>query len=114
MDAKKAIEFLEREIILYETDVCHEGDGTPDGDWISALRTAIRALQKDIGQKPIECVDLYPPEQFACPVCGGCVGRHKTYRKVNNLIGEMLDDCKIEYPYCLECGQKIDWSEWSK
>ena len=72
---------------------------------------AIAALEKHDGKKPIEAKNVYPPEQFECPVCGCCVGRHKTLRKVNDLLGEVLTDCKVEFNFCPDCGQRIDWSD---
>ena len=69
------------------------------------------ALEKQIPKKPIEVKNIYPPEQFECPVCGSCVGRHKTLRKINELLGETLTDCKVEFKYCCECGQRMDWGE---
>jgi hypothetical protein len=77
-----------------------------------ALCKAVDALAKQIPMKPIEEKNLYPPEQFACPVCGGCVGRHKTLKRINNTLGDALQDCKVEFSYCLECGQRIDWSDY--
>ena len=74
-----------------------------------ALDMAIAALEKQEGKKPIEAKNVYPPEQFECPVCGCCVGRHKTLRKVNDLLGEVLTDCKVEFNFCPDCGQKILW-----
>lgn len=76
-----------------------------------ALNIAIKALEKQIPKKPIEAKNIYPPEQFECPVCGSCVGRHKTVKKINDAWGEILTDCKVEFAYCCECGQKQDWSE---
>lgn len=78
---------------------------------IETVDMAISALEKQEGKKPIEVKNVYPPEQFECPVCGCCVGRHKTLRKVNDLIGEVLTDCKVEFNFCPDCGQRIDWSD---
>lgn len=78
---------------------------------IEAVDVAIAALEKHDGKKPIEAKNVYPPEQFECPVCGCCVGRHKTLRKVNDLLGEVLTDCKVEFNFCPDCGQRIDWSD---
>ena len=78
-------------------------------EYKEALEMAVKALEKQIPKKAIEAKNIYPPEQFECPVCGGCVGRHKTLKKINDIVGEILMDCKVEYAYCLECGQRIWW-----
>lgn len=76
---------------------------------IEAIDMAISALEKQEGKKPIEAKNVYPPEQFECPVCGCCVGRHKTLRRVNDLFGEVLTDCVVDFDFCPDCGQKILW-----
>lgn len=73
------------------------------------FNTVILLANKEKPKKPKEAKDLYPPEQFECPVCGCCVGRHKTLRKINDAMGEGLTDCKMEFKHCPECGQHIDW-----
>ena len=80
-------------------------------DILEAHRMAISALEKQEGKKPIEAKNVYPPEQFECPVCECCVGRHKTLRRVNDLLGEVLTDCAVEFDFCPDCGQRIDWSD---
>lgn len=74
-----------------------------------AFDMAISALEKQEGKKPIEAKNVYPPEQFECPVCGCCVGRHKTLCRVNDLLGEVLTDCVVEFDFCPDCGHKILW-----
>lgn len=75
----------------------------------TAAKMAISALEKRVGKKPKEVKNVYPPEQFECPACGCCVGRHKTLWKVNDLLGEVLTDCGVEFNFCPDCGQKILW-----
>lgn len=78
---------------------------------VKAIYMAISALEKQEGKKPKEARNIYPPEQFECPVCGCCVGRHKTLRRVNDLFGEVLTDCVVEFDFSPDCGQRIDWSD---
>lgn len=84
-----------------------------EAEWVKsnneAIDMAIAALEQQEGKMPKEARNIYPPEQFECPVCGCCVGRHKTLRKVNDLLGEVLTDCKVEFNFCPDCGQKILW-----
>ena len=47
MTREEAIQELKEDKMLYETDVCHAGDGTPDGRLLEALDMAIEALQTD-------------------------------------------------------------------
>lgn len=44
MTREEAIKELKEDKMLYETDVCHAGDGTPDGRLLEALDMAIVAL----------------------------------------------------------------------
>lgn len=53
-----------------------------------ATRKAVRiAIDKQIPQKP-KIVSYGNYSHSACPVC----------------------NCRVLTPYCMECGQKIDWS----
>lgn len=45
MTREEAIHELQEDKRLYETDVCHAGDGSPDGRLLEALDMAIEALQ---------------------------------------------------------------------
>ena len=99
MENREAIEILSRPFDM---------KNVPQ-DILEAHKMAISALEKQDGKKPNEAKNVYPSEQFECPVCGCCVGRHKTLRKVNDLIGEVLTDCKVEFNFCPDCGQKILW-----
>mgnify|MGYP001275499895 CR=1 FL=1 len=67
---------------------------------ITALETAIGALEKQLPKKPNFEGDGYDPDgtfvydTWECPNCGECY--------------EVDYD---DYDYCPKCGQKIDWSE---
>lgn len=47
MTREEAIRELREDKALYETDNCHAGDGSPDGDLLEAIDMAIEALQAD-------------------------------------------------------------------
>ena len=63
---------------------------------IELRQTAIEALEKQLVKKPIEIDDAYTPKigEFRVAKCPNC-------RK------EVSD----RFDVCLECGQKLDWSE---
>ena len=75
--------------------------GTPD-----KCRAAVEK-QKEI--KPKELKNIYPSGQYECHVCGCCVGKHKYFKSTP--LGETLANCKMEFNYCPDCGQKLDWSD---
>lgn len=54
------------------------------------LDLAINALKKQIPKKPIHRV-AYAPAISNCPICGDLLMKNA--------------------PYCVSCGQAIDWSE---
>jgi hypothetical protein len=63
--------------------------------------TAVEALEKQIPYKPKEYEDKF----YACK-CGNCV----LYKWEH--YPDVLTPKEIEgLPYCLACGQKLDWSE---
>ena len=93
-DNDKVAEWLE-ELKQYRTI------GTPE-----ECRAAVEK-QKEI--KPKELKNIYPSGQYECPVCGYCVGKHKYFKSTP--LGETLANCKMEFNYSPDCGQKLDWSD---
>ena len=70
-------------------------------DYAVAIDEAIKAVDKQIAKKPKEYEDKY----YACPSCGNAVMmKWEHYNKV-------LMDKSNGLPYCLGCGQAIDWSD---
>ena len=78
-------------------------------EWNKSLRhcntcptdAAKKALEKQIPKKPKEYEDKF----YACPVCRNVL-LHK-WKKYNT---ELMDKSN-GLPYCLNCGQKLDWSD---
>lgn len=70
-------------------------------DYAIAFDMAIEALEKQEPKKPKEYEDKY----YVCPNCGNPVMmKWECYSKV-------LMDKSNGLPYCLGCGQALDWSE---
>ena len=82
MTENKAIEFIKERIALIDSNY------TDILDYKEALQISVKALEKQIPQKP-KTDDRYVI--YICPCC-------------NNLI-------KLCKNYCEYCGQKLDWSE---
>jgi len=59
---------------------------------VEAQSMAVEALEKQILKKPKEAYDGL----FFCPACG-------------TLLGDICDI--LQFKHCLDCGQKIDWSD---
>lgn len=66
-----------------------------------ASKMAIKAIEKQIPKKPIEYEDKF----YACPVCKNPV-MHK-WEKYNTKLMDKLNGL----PVCLNCLQKLDWSD---
>lgn len=62
---------------------------------------AIQALEKQIPQNPKEYEDKY----YACPACGNIV-LHKWEKYPYKLMVKSNG-----LPYCLGCGQRLDWRD---
>ena len=62
MTREEAIKELKEDKMLYETDLCHAGDGSPDGRLLEALDMAIKALSDDF-VKVVRCKDCRWYEQ---------------------------------------------------
>lgn len=66
-----------------------------------ALDVAIQALKKQIPKKPImkQCFEDLEEEYLCCPTCGEI------------LTDRIPADNKTFYFHCMNCGQKLDWSD---
>lgn len=66
-----------------------------------ALDVAIQALEKQIPKKPImkQYFEDLEDEYLCCPTCGEI------------LTDRIPADNKTFYFYCMNCGQKFDWSD---
>ena len=65
------------------------------------LKIAINALEKQIARKP-DCIE---DKMWCCPVCDKHL-LHKWVKYPTELMSKTEG-----LPYCMSCGQKIDWSE---
>ena len=75
---------------------------------IGTQEECLAAVEKQKEIKPKELKNIYPSGQYECPVCGYFVGKHKYFKSTP--LGETLANCKMEFNYCPDCGQKLDWS----
>lgn len=66
-----------------------------------AVDVAIQALEKQIPKKPImkQCFEDLEEEYLCCPTCGEI------------LTDRIPADNKTFYFHCMNCGQKLDWSD---
>lgn len=87
MRVKEAIELLRT-----HNDKCSGCDKLCNDLCKPAVEVAIKALEKQIPQKPINPDDDYGT--FECPNCGGTI---------------YASDALKDHKYCLLCGQAIDW-----
>lgn len=67
---------------------------------IGTVEKCREAMERQRAKKPVEYEDKY----FACPVCGNSL-MYK-WEKYPNILNDMSNGL----PYCLGCGQAIDWS----
>lgn len=65
------------------------------------LNSILKSREKQTAKKPKEYEDKY----YACPVCGNPL-LHKWEKYPDKLM-----DKSNGLPYCLGCGQKLDWSD---
>lgn len=70
-------------------------------DYAVAIETAIEALEKQIPKKPVEYEDKY----YGCPICGNALMRK--WEKYPTVLMPKSNGL----PYCLCCGQALDWNE---
>ena len=66
-----------------------------------SLDVAIKALEKRIPMKP-DCIE---DKMWCCPICDNNL-LHKWIKYPTKLMPKSEG-----LPYCLSCGQAIDWSE---
>ena len=93
MTESEAIEELKNSIISYE--VQNPSNITCDLT-TEALDVAIQALEKQIQSKVLHSYDDSVDENWcSCPIC--CSGLGWYHGK--------------HYKYCMNCGQKLDWSD---
>ena len=64
-------------------------------------KTIINALNKQIARKPV-CIE---DKMWCCPVCDNYL-LHKWVKYPTELMPKTEG-----LPYCMSCGQKIDWNE---
>lgn len=70
-------------------------------EYTVAFEIAIEALEKQVPKKPKEYEDKF----YACPVCGNVVN-HKWVKYPTILMPKL-----VGLPYCLNCGQRLNWSD---
>ena len=68
---------------------------------IGTPEECLSAVEKQIAKKPKEYEDKF----YGCPTCGNVL-LHKWEKYPTKLM-----DKKNGLPYCLGCGQKLDWSD---
>lgn len=72
-----------------------------NGDHCCTYNGLAEALEKQVPKKPKEYEDKF----YACPICRNVL-LHK-WKKYNT---ELMNKSN-GLPYCLNCGQKLDWSD---
>lgn len=79
----------------WEADERHEHE-----EYVEAMQIAVEAIEKQIPVKPKEYEDKY----YACNCGNILLMKYKRYPTELTPKSEGL-------PYCLSCGQKLDWSD---
>ena len=104
MTPATAIEHIKKVAFCVENEI----EEIKASKFITALNTAIEALEKQIPKKPIvkddtafdgSLIDVV----ICCPVCN----RKICSEPADDVIASFL---KEEYPHC-HCGQALDWSD---
>lgn len=85
MNREEAIHELQEDKRLYETEVCHAGDGTPDGRLLEALDMAIEALRNEPKTGEWKCMG-----DCGVTECGQC--------------GWSIEEYVGDYNFCPNCG----------
>lgn len=94
MEIREAIKFLKERI---ET----ANDYPEAKEYGKALRIAVKALEKQIPKKPImkQYFEDLEEKYLCCPTCGEI------------LTDRIPADNKTFCFHCMNCGQKLDWSD---
>ena len=98
MTVQEAIDLI-KQVPLYRYE-CELEKGR-QSDLYKALYMSIEALEKQMPKKPKEFEDKY----YTCPECGNLL----MYKWM--VYPEKLMLRSDGFPYCLGCGQAIDWSD---
>lgn len=106
MTPNEAVDYMENEIRCIQRAKFCDRNCTEyllikeDKPLIEAFGEAIKALEKQIPYKPKEYEDKY----YACNCGNILLMKYKHYPTKFTSKSEGL-------PYCLACGQKLDWSD---
>lgn len=103
MTASKALEFWKFKYDRtknYVDEHWETSELKEHNEYVAALKTAIEALEKQIPYKPKEYEDKF----YACK-CGNIL-----LMKWEKYPTELMPKSE-GLPYCLACGQKLDWSD---
>lgn len=92
----KEVEKLKYAISSIRTNMSY-----PNGRLCSAGEIAVEAIEKQIPKKPI-CIE---DKMWCCPKCDNNL-MNKWVKYPTKLVPKSAG-----LPYCLSCGQRIDWSE---
>lgn len=66
----------------------------------TAIKDGVEALAKQVSKKPImRYFDEFESEYLCCPICKGI------------LTDRIPGNPKTFYFHCMNCGQKLDWSD---
>ena len=78
-----------------------------DSDHLDAFDMSIKALEKEIPQKPVKSTDRFNDNilMFYCPTCNGYIAQG------NKRVG-VINKFTVSDIRCGYCGQMIDWSGW--
>ena len=96
MTREEAIAELRKDKSLYESDVCHADDGSPDGRLIKALDMAIKSLSADaVKGEWLEIEDYNGDYHYQCSVCKDEFYLEYGTPKENG------------YAYCPSCGARM-------
>ena len=100
MTASEAIEKMKNMRLFVQIEDKNNGCKFTEDDY-KANEMAIQALEKQIPKKPImkQYFEDLEDEYLCCPTCGEI------------LTDRIPADNKTFYFHCMNCGQKLDWSD---